>query len=238
LWPERYPLSKLMEIKNSMPTLEWEREYMCNPISSEVSLFPYDMLLECFDSVAKFLYSKEPSTHYYAGFDAALSKDAKGSFSAWAIVDGGGRLVRLERAKGENFKAQFDRVVRLHKAFDVVKWTVDEGYVGKAFVQDMKDLGLPVEGFNFQGERKKDLYNKLRVELENRRIIIPRFTGSSETIRETDNLISELNSFIPTVTKNQRIIYESVAAHDDAADSFALAIWGKSGYGCFSWNII
>ena len=233
LWDKKYPIEKVEEIKKNYlvggSVLEFEREWMCNPVGDETSLFPFEMLSKGFDKKSAFISYGIPERRYFLAADFAMSASAKADYSVFIVgeqdINNNLRIARMERSHGESFESQYERFAKLYRNFRVVKSMVDEGSFGKAFFQRFKDEGFVVEPFNFKGERRQDLLTKLRNMFENNKIIIPRNKEDTDTVMQTDVLIQELMDMgISFTEKLKKVKWDTVGRHDDTVMALGMLV--------------
>jgi hypothetical protein len=247
LWPSKYPKEKLEDIKSSTPVLEWETEYMCNPISSETSIFPFDLLVKGFDKYKGFEGQPRPELRYFMGCDFAMSQAAKADYTVFIVIgvdhEGRARIIKGERVQGESFENQYERFSRLYRTYNVNKATIDDGSFGKAFAERFINEGFVINPFKFSGgygEQRMDLLTALRNKFENTRVIIPRRKDDYACIEFTDVLIQELMDFGVTFTdRSKKVKWESAGRHDDTVMALALAVEScRENYGNISLSFI
>jgi len=228
----RFTLKELEEKKASLENmgklLEWEREFMCNPISDETSLFNYDTIKNGFERQGKMLTLGEPNKRYFMGADFAMSGRSKADYSVYTIIEvdqnENRRIVRIERVKGEGFQQQLNRFLNLYQKFNVIKAVIDESNIGKIFYETFKEKGLIVEGFDFKATERNDLLVRLSTLFDNGKILMPYNKEDLEGYELIRTLISELLSFTYKVTPtNKRGSWQSVGSHDDCVMSLALS---------------
>ncbi|RMF92991.1 MAG: hypothetical protein D6734_11015, partial [Candidatus Schekmanbacteria bacterium] len=236
LAPDRIPLDELMEIKKDLERkgkmLEWEREYMCNPISSDAGLFDYDNIIKSTDPNATLISVGEPNKRYFMGADFAISKKAKADYSVFLVIEvdnnNNRRIVSIERNKGESFSAQSERFIRMYNNFNVIKACIDESNIGHVFFEKFSQEGLVVSGRSFKAGKgegsREDLLVRLATLIENGKVIFPYKKDDPKTYNLIRELISELISFTYKITPSGRGSWQSSGAHDDMVMALALAV--------------
>lgn len=229
-WPERYPLERLESKRRQMGDLKFNREYLCNVVSSEISLYPQDIIARCCDDEAAFEYFGKEDAVYYIGVDFAMV--AGGDYTVITVVrqmesEDRLKVVNIKRFRGKHWKAQLALIQDICEEYKPKKILVDESSFGKTFLAELKDMQLPVKGFNFTLKTKNDLLTHLRSLMESTKVLIPRSDKDSATRSNTDTLISELGGFIPHETQGKMNTYTSTKKHDDTVMSLALACYLK-----------
>lgn len=256
LWEIRYPKMTLKDKKKQVNNnIKFTREFLCKVLSAGDELFPYGVIEVSFDYEYGFEDKAVEGYSYYGGLDFALSGTAASDFSGYSIFKvcnktGITRLVRLERYKGLSYPAQKLRIKQLHEAFKLKKFIADEGTFGKAFVQEMKQEGVPIHGFRFQHKRE-ELLEILRngfdinfteevdkngqhipLKFEERKFFINYNEKDTMCKKMIDLLVEELLGFgvifrtsrTGDLTGTTR--FESVKKHDDLVMAVALGYWG------------
>lgn len=82
LWPEKYPLVKLQEIKDTIGVYDWQALYQQNPIASEIQEFKQEWFQYFTDEDVK-----DKDLYYYALVDLAIS-DKQGADNTAVVVIG------------------------------------------------------------------------------------------------------------------------------------------------------
>ncbi len=128
LWPARYDMPALKIKQRTLnSSLRWSREYLCQPISDESSLFPSVL----FDAPGiKQPYALGMPERWaprgfdtFMGVDLALSASAGGDFFVCTVIavhpNSGDRYVaEIIRHKGMGYQEQVDTVVRVSKQYE------------------------------------------------------------------------------------------------------------------------
>ena len=110
------------------------------------------------------------------------------------------------------------RVVQVSRKYNNALIYLDSTGVGEPLYDDLTRLNVPVEGFHFTNEFKKQMIEKLStfIELQYLRML------------NIDDTINELNTFTYDYSeKTNRVIYGApVGMHDDIVIAHSLAVWG------------
>lgn len=228
LWPERYDAARLEEKKKELRSpIRFSREFLCEPVSDEASLFPtamfrgtpveqYGMRL----GMPLEVY-KEAGIQIYMGVDFALSANIKADYTVlWTMgVDSVGNrwIIDVVRAKGLSYGEQKSLIVSQARKYDpeliFLEAVQAQSIFGKELIQE---TDLPIKNFHTSAAGKNSMEHglpALRVLLENRKLRIPR--GDRESVQLMDEFISEMGSF--TVEGGK---VKSVGQHDDLAMAF------------------
>ena len=246
LFPERYSKRALKLKKRALqsPT-RFAREYLCEPLSDEASLFP-DAL---FDGPINVPYRLglpvevwlERGCYLYTGVDLAFSAEAWADFTVvlTIAIDPQGRhwLVNIRRGKGLPLKRQLAWIQEEAAKYNPEKIFIEANQAQRVFSDELREeTDLPVVKFFTAGNMpahpwktasrltmgKHDLDRgvpSLRLLLENQKLRLPR--GDAKSIGVTDYLRGELQSLS---WQNGQVV--SVGPHDDVVMALWFAVSG------------
>lgn len=234
LWDAKYTMqihdifgkASLPKIKREIGSVNFEQEFMLNPVSSQTSLFPYELINENIDPNSSFLEFSEVNKRYVIGMDIAYSKKLRGDFNVILVMEidseRNKRIVFMERFKGSEQEEILKNVINRFHPYRVV---IDEQGVGYGFVEDLqkKLTSVNIEGFSLNSpEKKNDLLKNLRTEMENNRISIPHSPNCPKTYTLISVLIKELEE-TGWIIKGGKAKITGLGKHDDTVTAFALA---------------
>lgn len=161
LWPKRYNLEALERKRKTLASsLRWSREYLCQPISSEASIFPTSLfeqpgVKQPYDlGDAAFWAAKGITT--YMGVDLAMSASAGGDYFVclvMGVTDEGERFVLdIYREKGLGYQAQVDKIIELGLLWDTQLVFVEANQYQRV-ITDMvvRTSDIPVKAFYTTG---------------------------------------------------------------------------------------
>lgn len=232
LWRSEFPKRKLMEIKRTIGSLAFSREYMCEPVGEEDRIFPHHLIEKGFlprKGWVKELRSKDVS--YWIGCDFAMSAAVGADYSCFIVIErdmnGKCRVCDIYREKGKDFKEQMNQLRVLYSRFHPTNVLIDARTFGESFLQKMRDEGMRVEGHKDTRQSKEKVIMHLRNQFEKLKVLIPR---GKETKPKTDDLITELLSYTVVITPQKQVSYEGVGAHDDCVSALALAVYVATRY--------
>lgn len=228
LWPERFTLEKLREIESSMSSYRFQREYMCNPVSTGDILYPAELVLNSIDYNLDFTEKSEGIASI--GCDYAMSTKTSGDFNVFIVIDDlvgktyykktdqgtieiPNPLIIRQMIRYRGNQGQTEKTLRLNDQFKATRITVDKSGVGAKFVKELKEEGLWVDEQDFQPASRNALLMNLRTVLEKNRLVIPSGINSSPL---TNTLIYELGGF--RAVRNTQTGYETWKSnyeHDD-----------------------
>ncbi len=228
LWPERYSLEYLYWKRDKdVGSIRFAREYLCQPISDDMSLFPswlfqgkpveqpnlrLGMPLE---------FWRKMDLSIYMGVDFAISATQGADYTVVFVMGldprGNRWILDIARYHGLGFIAQKSKIIAMAKMWDPDLIFLEANAMQQIFGQDLiYETDLPIRPYT-TGSEKHSLEKGLpsiRTLLENGKFRIPR--GDSHSVEMTELMISELNSF---TFDGGKVI--SVGEHDD----IAMALW-------------
>jgi len=228
LWPERFSHKKLQQIKEEQGDMKFATEYLCKPMSSEISVIPPNLIESACDDNLKMTLNLDNLEKRFLVFAADFAIAAKGNYSVYIV----GEIVEdkliiryMDRpARGTNKDLQVEMIKQIYNMLPFQYGLCDKGSFGIIITEELQQAGIPVDGIDFQG-KKNDLIIELRKAFESRRIVIPTNTEDSYTKRMSDILIKELSELGQVLSKNsERITFKGMGAHDDAAMALAMLV--------------
>ncbi len=233
LWGKRFTLDELKQIQDNMGELEFQREYLCNPLSGGDSIFKEELIRNQIHNEPE-INAPRKNCMYYLGVDVALMKGKSADFTVLSVVEtnefGICNLVKLERFKGQSQHYILKRVKELHQVFNFRKIVIEDRGLSQSLVSDAKiddEIKYVVEGFVTTKERKADIIMKLQ----------SGFMKKILFILNHPVLIRELMAF--GIHKDRRGVetWKGLGTHDDTVMSLAFAYdaatYGKRGKAYF-----
>lgn len=232
LWPDKFPLDALKNLREGMTPFRFEREYMCRPRASGDALYPPEMVLNCLDDKLEYTYTSKGIT--YIGCDFAMSTKESGDFNVFTVVDSTPEPHKFDDIEIENpviirkivrFRGNtghIENIRSLHSYYNSAKVIADSSGVGAKFVQELRENQISVDAQDFRPANRNMLLMGLRRLIEQNRIIIP---NKGELIPLTNRLVKELTSFRSVKTRSGNSeTWQSSISHDDMVMSLALAV--------------
>lgn len=220
-----YSIDKLNEIKDTMGSIRFEQEYMCNVMALEDSLFPPEMVMDCMDDNLNFEQIID-GKKIYIGVDLAFGTGKDADFTVFTVIEsvGGKYYIRhIERHKGMLISVQANRLDELNRIYKPKNIFVDQSNFGTGMVQDLRSKQLNVTGCPFDFASRNRYLLNLRKVIEDKMLVIPRGTSSLDL---TDKLYLELTSFVPVKMPSGIVSYKATTKHDDMVMSLALSLCG------------
>lgn len=154
---------------------------------------------------------------YSVGVDLARLQD----FTSITVLDRHTfKIVYQERFNQIDWNLQKARIEAVARRYNNAKLKIDATGVGDPIVEDLKRLGLAVEGIKFNNTIKRDLIDNLIIHLEQDRIKIP----------NDQIMIDELTCYTCDINEKTGTVYYSApqGLHDDVVTSLALALYQET----------
>jgi hypothetical protein len=235
LWPERYcmdenppsGIASLPRKRREIGSIRFTREFMCEPVSDDMSLFPLR------------LFKGEPTEQFtvklgmpaefwdragitrFTGVDFAMSSNVSADYTVvftMGLDNYGNRwIVDIRRGRGLAYQEQLSLINEVGRLYEPALIFVEDNAMQRIFGDELiRTSDLPIRKFT-TGVQKNSLemgVPSLRVLLENHKFRIPR--GDKNSVELTDLWIAEMRSF---TWQDGKLI--SVGGHDD----IAMACW-------------
>jgi len=241
LFPERYSRNRLTEKARELGPARFAREFLCQPLSDEASLFP-SKLFEGDVRVPYVLglpgsYWRERGCLIYSGVDFAMSSSSSADWTVILTVAVDSHrnrwIVDIRRGKGWGFQEQIDQIKDVYAIYRFEVMHAEANQFQRIFTDELRrETDIPIRKFFTSGVMPKQPWRKgmtsltmgkhsidrgvpsLRMTLENRKWRFPR--GDEKAVEETDVLMGELSAMS---FQNGKVV--SVGDHDDTV----MAMW-------------
>jgi len=243
MFPEHFTLDQLREIYQTMPRHLWAREYLCEPLSDEVSMFPSDLLRAArmayerskaiYDIPAK-LPDGSPNPAYHEptrvlGCDIAVSESSQADWSVFTVLEkleGQPVFIREIRRQHLTSSMNVEEIEKMNELYNFSRILVERTGVGWTVAEEVansdKTRGVTTT-FDTKKASKERILSRLEVMLRNN--TIPEKQDSGLAIPENDILLQELSSFgYKKEPRSGVVTYASLGAHDDCIMSLAIAL--------------
>ena len=151
LWPEKFDLDALERTKASMPSFQWNAQYMQSPTSEEAAIVKREWWK---------LWEKDspPACEYIImSLDAAAEKHNRADFTAlttWGVfkddhlTDGASHIILLNSIKVRvEFPELKDLAYREWKDWQPDSFIVEKKSAGTQLYQELRRSGIPVQEF-------------------------------------------------------------------------------------------
>ncbi|MCU0912956.1 MAG: hypothetical protein MUC88_00160 [Planctomycetes bacterium] len=242
LFPERYNRDRLEAKRQELGPARFAREFLCQPLSDEASLFP-SKLFEGGDVRLPYIlglpggYWRERGCMIYTGIDFAMSASSSADWTViftTAVDEQRNRwLVDCRRGRGWGFQKQLDEIKEVYVIYGFEVAHAESNQFQRIFTDELRrDTDIPIRKFFTSGVQPKQPWRKgmtsltmgkhnldrgvpsLRMTLENRKWRWPR--GDQRSIEVTDIIMGELMAMS---WQNGQVV--SVGEHDDCV----MAMW-------------
>lgn len=221
LWPQRYSLAELEQIRARVGAVSWSREYMCKPVNDGSALYPYSIIEPCIDANLPIETRGDGRAEYFLGQDVAVSDKDSADYCAFAVGKRtkGGKLevVNIERFKGRSTTWQLEHAVNLANSFNFRRAVVEQ--IGVSYDLANNLIQHPVtatcfEPFVTNHANKERILSGVEIMLRNKQIVLPK----------NDELIDELMAFGVKVDARGKQTYEGLGRHDDMVMALAMMV--------------
>jgi hypothetical protein len=233
IWPERFSLERLNKIRIEQGEQFFQKNFMCNTrAEGSNSIFSAKSILSCTNYelgyTTKILASTIDDAEIYMGCDFAIAAGASADFDCYVITEriGDKAIVKYaETHKGYSVQEKVSRISQLFELHHPMMIIADESSIGAAIIEELRNNGLPVQGYSFQSKSRNTLLNNLKVLLDNQKIVIPKNKEDMQACEFADKLEVELMSFKEQHSKITGVTtYVSTGPHDDTVMGLALAV--------------
>ena len=228
LWPRcgelGYTLDELRKIQSTMDSVSWSKEMMCNPVSGNASLYPWDLIKDCIIEGIDSGAVRQEAT-YVLGCDVSVSSNPNADFSVFTVLEQVGkqpyRAVHIVRVPGRTIDEQGMIIKNLDSKYNFSRVLVEQNGISYDFVRTMQrdpQLGRKVEGFLTTHKNKEKILGAIEIAFRNKNLFIPK---NETLVEELLNFgIKEREDHFGGRTQS----YEGLGAHDDCVMSLALAL--------------
>lgn len=229
LWPTRYSLDRLKQIREEVGSTRFAREYQCIAVSEESSLFPERIISECFDHdfemPTALTKEEQHRLRVYTGVDLAMSTSVGADYTVILTIGvdefQNRWILDIRRKKGLSMTEQLREIEDVYRNYNPMKILIEDNNFQRVFKDELvKRTDMPVEGFTTTRYNKNSIEKgipSLQILFENKKFVIARKTERDR--RLTDILVHELRCFSWQDGKLQ-----GVGAHDDVP----MALWFAS----------
>lgn len=205
--------------KRRLPKAKFDQEYGADFSFGADEVFRN--VEECFDFVPP---PKNVKERCVLGVDLGKHQD----FSGVVGMEGGGRVLHVERWSGVDWIIQRARIVELSKKWNAVV-VLDVSNVGSVIEEDLRRAGVRIHPCKMNDPRVKiDIINCLQLDFETKAIKLPS-PAARWTTPDAKVLYDELKMYECSETDRGQVSYSAPKGmYDDLVVAFALANWGRS----------
>jgi phage terminase large subunit-like protein len=232
LAPDRLTYKKLMELRRSLGSIVFAREFLVTPIDDSSSIFPWEYLNRAFIGMDHIRLVENIESYpikmerVVLGCDFALSANTGADYSVFSVwgIDKDKRyyLISYWRQQGASFNTQINQIVKMNNLFKPNTIVCEDNGFQNVMLTTLEERGIVnAKGFT-TGNNKKDLYDglpSLSAAFERGEIKIP--YGDERSKNVAQQLCGEFNSII---FDDDRGKLESADGHDDGPMSTWFAI--------------
>lgn len=201
-------IAEVEEDKELMPLASWERMYLAR-WSDNAGFFRG--VQDCI--AGDVLHDPLPGKTYVAGLDLAARRDA----TILTIFDMDERWVKGHYywdMSTTNWPAVRDEIKVISDQWGLKQINADASALGVAMVDDMVDIGLPVEHISLVGVYRKEILGALAVAIERHTVFFPRIP----------TLIRQLQAFQHMRRGDSMVATAPAGEHDDEVFGLALGL--------------
>ncbi len=198
LWPERWPLKRLLREKEEIGSVIFAQEYQNEPVCEETACFRREWIERCFDFNAVLRDSWRGTMPVFTGWDLAVVADRERAEEhdsdytvgiSIALGDDGVRhIIDIYRERGLTPSQTLAVITERARRFSPRLITIENNLFQCLYEQALiSTTDLPVEGHT-TGREKMDIYRgvpSLSVLFENGKYRLPRGDGRSAKLIDT-----------------------------------------------------
>lgn len=233
LAPDRYTFEQILDKKEELGTIVFNREYLVVPISDTSTIFPYEYLMRSIIGMETIRFASSIDdfpfklTRVHIGVDFAVSGNIGADYTVYSVWGKDAMdnyyLLYYYRKRGMSHNEQVDKIVQLDRLFHPNKIRCEANGFQSILSGLAKERGLKnIEPFTTTEGNKKDLYTglpSLSAMFERGQIKCPYAMG--ETRQAVDLMFGEFSS-ITFRSDNGKL--EAASGHDDVVMANFLAI--------------
>jgi hypothetical protein len=201
---------ELEKLVKDMPDFEYRQEVLASFEETAEQVFR-KIGSNVYGKYREIPYDKE---HLYS---MGIDLGRKTSYTVIFVIDRmTHRVVYFDRFKTVDWKLQKERIKDVYKKYHGPAGFVDCTGIGDPMIEQLKDEGVYMEGFQFTEKSKKQLIDKLSIFIQEHRISYP----------DIPILLKEMERFGRKITDSGRIIYQSFGRMtSDCIMALALTVW-------------
>ncbi len=172
LWKGRHNLKNLLEKRETQGSIVFSREILCKPVTSESSIFPYEILKRSIMGMENYKLvenmhswpNKGQFSRVVEGCDFAISASASADYTVFLTLGITYRdqvehywLLNVWHEKGKSYRDQKNKLKSKYANFQFDIAVLESVQMQQIFVQGAKEDGLPVEGHHTSAKSKYSL---------------------------------------------------------------------------------
>lgn len=218
--PERYNFEKLMMIRKTVGEIRFAREYLCQCLTDETSIFNESLIRKCIDNRLSWLTRGEAGKTYVVGVDLASSASKRADFTSFVVLEydpeNKTKIVREVINAKMTAEEQVNELISLVSKFNNAFVYIEKNNMGEFLRQKLIEENVNVEGFTTNRATKQNFISFLRTELANKRIFFPPLEEQYEIVK------TQLLSFGYKERRGVAVM-EALSGHDDIVSALLAA---------------
>jgi len=211
LWEKRYSYDDLMQRKREIGNLGFAREYMCQPIDSSSSIFPYELMDKQKDKSYTFEFVGDGKSKYISAYDLARGATTGSDYFVGMTGKREGKRVVITdivRKRAIGYREQIGTMLDINSKFYPAFHYIENNNYQYVIESIASEQLIPVIGRTTGRQNKENAIFLVRSMLEHDLLVLP--YGDGRTRDLIDELILEMTAF---GYKNDKLM--SVGTHDD-----------------------
>jgi phage FluMu gp28-like protein len=198
------------EMRRNLPEQVFRQEVAAMFLNDSAGVFQY--IRECI-MAGPLTEAPLPGRRYVMGIDLARVED----FTVITVEDTVRKhIVHQARFNEIGWQIQYYRIIEISQLYNNAYFMLDSTGLGDPIYDALINAGLNGEPYKLSNQSKQALMEKLRINIEHRRITFP----------QLDIMIDELERYQYEITESGLVRYGAPDGfHDDTVISLALANW-------------
>ncbi len=225
IWPERFSIEILMDVRREIGSIMFEKNYMVNPkAESENAIFPAKSIEKCWDRNIQFTTENQGGI-VTIGADFCVSQGPKADYDCFVVTEQVSDKSVIRHGERHRYPQHMkvERLKQLVKIYNAQRIILDVSHIGTSVLQDLRAEGYFAEPQEWQYKERNKLLMNLKNLIDNKLIIIPKsreaFTKTFIDIME-EELIGFKEQEVGDV-RAKRLV--STTPHDDTVAALAMA---------------
>jgi len=209
----------LIQQKSTMPSNVYLQEIEAEFIDAEDMFFRPELIEKCSQSYDFLSFPEEEKT-YILGVDIGRYRDSSALCVLSQDKEGQKRVESLIELQNTPFSGQVAKIKYLHEQFRFQRVVIEQAGLSLPIVEQLKDLGMPVEAFIPTIDRKAQVYNSLLKQMEEGNVTLP---------AKHTRLQHQMRMFRYQVTSagKLKLHHRTESDGDDLTDALAFAVAEK-----------
>jgi hypothetical protein len=198
-WKEYFSDAVIDQIKNSMPEIDFDREYQLQVVSPKTAFFKRDYFIEALRRTYRLGEIPNQKCTVVASVDLAAGDTKTSAFTVVTIVAKIGsscRVLDVWRDKGVLLIELSDVLQQFDKKYNVSRIIVEDTGHQIGIVRELRAMGHAITSFTTSAKTRIDLLGNLNFEFQKKRIIIPGDKSDPATMQYNSILEKELLGFV------------------------------------------